>query len=80
VYFGRRRSQSLEVMSGMGDERTRELYLRATAFAGTVMAFVLPAWWLVTVAQGEPDVTLNVLCAIYGFTWIAAAIVLPRRG
>jgi hypothetical protein len=80
VYFGRRRSQSLEVMSGMGDERTRQLYLRATAFAGTVMAFVLPAWWLVTVAQGEPDVTLNVLCAVYGFTWIAAAIVLPRRG
>jgi len=64
----------------MGDERTRQLYLRATAFAGTVMAFVLPAWWLVTVAQGEPDVTLNLLCAIYGVTWIAAAIVLPRRG
>ena len=80
LYFGRRRSESVQVMSGIGDERTRHLYLRATAFAGCVMAFVLPAWWLVTVAQGEPDTTLNVLCAIFGFTWIAAAIVLPRRG
>jgi hypothetical protein len=67
-------------MSGIGDERTRHLYQRATAFAGSVMAFVLPAWWLVTVAQGDPDTTLNFLCAIFGFTWIAAAIVLARRG
>jgi hypothetical protein len=80
IYFGRRRSESLAVMSGIGDERTRHLYLRATAFAGSVMAFVLPAWWLVTVAQGEPDTTLNILCAIFGFTWIGAAVVLPRRG
>ena len=67
-------------MSGMGDERTRHLYLRATAFTGSVMAFVLPAWWLVTVAQGEADTTLNLLCAVYGFTWMAAAVVLARRG
>ena len=80
VYFGRRRSESLQVMSGIGDERTRRLYTRATAFAGTVMSFVLPTWWLVTVARGNPDTTLNWLCAIFGFTWIAAAVVLPRRG
>jgi hypothetical protein len=43
VHFGRRRSQSLEVMSGMGDERTRQLYLRATAFAGSVMRSCSPA-------------------------------------
>jgi hypothetical protein len=79
VHFGRRRSQSLEVMSGMGDERTRQLYLRATAFAGSVMAFVLPGWWLVTVATGDPDMTLSTLCAIFALTWAAAAIVLPRR-
>jgi uncharacterized membrane protein len=62
LYFGRRRSESVQVMSGIGDERTRHLYQRATAFAGSVMAFVLPAWWLVTVAQGDPDTTLNFLC------------------
>jgi hypothetical protein len=80
LFFGRRRSDSIAVMSGIGDERTRHLYLRATAFTGSVMAFVLPAWWLVTVAQGDADTTLNWLCAIYGFTWMLAAVVLARRG
>jgi hypothetical protein len=79
VHFGRRRSQSLEIMSGMGDERTRQLYLRATAFAGSVMAFVLPGWWLVTVATGDPDMTLSTLCAIFALMWAGAAVVLPRR-
>jgi hypothetical protein len=51
VHFGRRRFNTLEVMRGTGDERVRSLYLRAIAIAGTVMSFVLPAWWLVTVAQ-----------------------------
>jgi hypothetical protein len=80
LYVGRRHSDSVRVMSGIGDERTRHLYLRATAFTGSLMALVLPAWWLVTVAQGEPDTTLNVLCAIYGFAWMGAAVVLARRG
>ena len=41
-------------MSGTGDERVRSLYMRAVAFAGAVMAWLLPGWWLVTVAQGDP--------------------------
>ena len=48
VHFGRRRSNTLEVMSGTGDERVRSLYTQAVAYAGTVMAFLLPGWWLVT--------------------------------
>ncbi len=36
------------------------------------MAFVLPGWWLVTVAQGDPNRTLTILCAVFGFTFIAA--------
>ena len=79
VHFGRRRSQALEVMGGIGDERTRHLYTGATAFAGSVMAFVLPGWWLVTVAQGDPNETLSVLCAVFAVVWVGAAIVLPRR-
>ena len=86
VHFGRRRSQALEVMGGIGDERTRHLYTGATAlytgataFAGSVMAFVLPGWWLVTVAQGDPNETLGVLCAVFAVVWVGAAIVLPRR-
>jgi len=44
------------------------------------MAFVLPGWWLVTVAIGEPNETLGILCAIFGVLWVAAVVVLARRG
>jgi hypothetical protein len=54
VYFGRRRSDTLDIMSGIGDERSKLLYTRAVAFSGTVMSFVLPIWWLVTIAKGDP--------------------------
>jgi 4-amino-4-deoxy-L-arabinose transferase-like glycosyltransferase len=54
VHFGRQHSNVLEVMSGTGDERTRSLYTRAVAFAGAIMAWLLPGWWLVTVAQENP--------------------------
>jgi hypothetical protein len=79
LHVGRGRSDTLTVMSGVGDERTRSLYTRAVAFVGSVMAFLLPGWWLVTVAQGDPNTTLTVLCAIFGVTFIAAVAVLARR-
>jgi hypothetical protein len=79
LHFGRDRSDTLNVMSGVGDERTRSLYTRAVAFVGSVMAFVLPGWWLVTVAQGDPDRTLTILCAIFGVTFIGAVAVPARR-
>jgi hypothetical protein len=79
LHFGRERSDTLNVMSGVGDERTRSLYTQAIAVAGTVMAFVLPGWWLVTVAQGDPDTTLSVLCAVLGLTFIVSVVVVARR-
>ena len=79
VYVGRRHSEAVEVMSGIGDERTRSLYRDASAFAGSVMSFVLPGWWLVTVATGDPDETLALVCAIFAVAWVGAAVVLPRR-
>ncbi len=79
VHFGRRRSNVLEVMSGTGDERVRSLYMRAVAFAGAVMAWVLPGWWLVTVAQGDSNETLNILCVIFAFCFITAVIWLARK-
>lgn len=79
VHFGRRHSNTLEVMSGTGDERVRSLYMHAVAIAGTVMAFLLPGWFLVTVAQGEPNTTLSLLSAIFGVTFIGAVIWLARR-
>jgi hypothetical protein len=36
VYSGRRRSATLDVMSGIGDERAKLLYTRAVAFSSTV--------------------------------------------
>jgi hypothetical protein len=80
IHFGRGRSNALEVMGGVGDERVRLLYTRAVAFAGTVMSLVLPGWWLVTVVQGDPNETLNILCAVFGACFVGAAIVLARRG
>ena len=79
VHFGRRRSNTLEVMSGTGDERVRSLYTQAVAIAGAVMSFLLPGWWLVTVAQGEANDTLAVLCTIFGATLVVAIAVLARR-
>ncbi len=79
VTVARRRSDTFDVMSGVGDERTRSLYQRAVAFAGTVMSFVLPGWWLVTVAQGESNTTLALLCAIFAVSWLLAVVVLSRR-
>ena len=79
VYFGRRRSDTLDVMSGIGDERGKLLYTRAVAFAGTVMSFVLPIWWLVTIAQGEPNDVLALCCAIFGASFILGVVVLARR-
>jgi hypothetical protein len=80
VHFGRRRFNTLEVMSGTGDERIRSLYTHAVAIAGTVMAFVLPGWFLVTVAEGDPDSTLSTLSAIFGVTFVLAVVALARRG
>lgn len=80
VHFGRQRSNTLEVMSGVGDERVRSLYQRAVAYCGMVMAFLLPGWWLVTVAQGDPNETLNILCAIFGVTFVVAVVLVARRG
>jgi hypothetical protein len=80
VLLGRRRSDTLDVMSGIGDERGKLLYTRAVAFAGTVMSFVLPIWWLVTIAQGEPNDVLALCCAIFGASFIVAVAVLARRG
>lgn len=80
VHVGRRRSDTLEVMGGLGDERVRALYTRSVAFVGSVMAFVLPGWWLVTVAIGEPNETLSLLCAIFAVLWMGAVVVLARRG
>jgi hypothetical protein len=65
---------------GIGDERTKNLYRRASAFAGNMMAFVLPGWWLVTLVNGNPDNNLSGVCVVFALTFVGAAAVYSRRG
>ncbi len=72
VYYGRHRNEALEILSGIGDERTRSLYRRASVIAGHVMVYVLVGWWLVSLAAGHVNATVNLLCAIAGVVFLAA--------
>ena len=80
IHLGRSRSETVAIMSGIGDERTAALYTRAAAATAIVLSLVLPAWWLVTVARGDANETLAAVCAIFGVVFIAASLVLARRG
>lgn len=79
ILVGRTRSDAVRAMSGVGDERTRSLYERSVAFAGTVVSFAVPTWWLVTVARGEPNDTLAAVAALFGASFVLGAVVLSRR-
>ena len=75
-----RRGGTLETMSGVGDERTRVLAQRATAFTGNAMALVLAAWGLVAAAAGEFNTTIGILSLIFAVIWVGASAVYSRRG
>jgi len=79
-YFGRRRSEAVQIVSGVGDERIRSLNVRALAVAGFVMWAVVTAWWLVSAATGDENDSVGILAATFGVSYIAAAIYLGRRG
>jgi hypothetical protein len=76
----RDRSQTAEMVYGVGDERTRQLHARVCALAGLVMLAVIVIWYLVTVAQGNPNETLGLLAVIFNASLIGAAVVVARRG
>ena len=80
IHVSRKRSATVEALGGIGDERVTSLSTRASAFAATVLATVIPAWWLVTVARGEPNETLSLLGAVFAVAFVGAAAVLQRRG
>jgi hypothetical protein len=80
IHVGRRRNDALRTISGIGDERTRGLYQRAMASAGTVLSLVLPGWWFVTVIRGEPDMSLFALWLVFSFSFLAACVYHSRRG
>ena len=68
----RDRSQTAETLYGVGDERTRRLHQRTAALAGLVMLAVIVTWYLVTIAQGDPNETLGLLAVIFNATLIAS--------
>jgi len=76
----RDRSQTAETLYGVGDERTRQLHQRTVALAGLVMLAVIVTWYLVTVAQGDPNETLGLLAVIFNASLIGAAATVSRRG
>lgn len=79
LYWGRERFDVIDVMSGSGDERTRALYTRATAFMGTALASVITAWWLIEGISGDVDETLTVLTAVGAASFVAGAALAAER-
>jgi hypothetical protein len=79
-HFGRQHSEAVNVVSGMGDERIRSLNVKALAFAGWVMWAAVTGWWLVSAATGNENVSVGILAATFGVSYIGAAIYLGRRG
>ena len=80
VQLGRGRSATIEVLGGLGDERTSALYARASTITCGVLSFVIPGWWLGTVIGGEPNETQSQLGAIFAVTFLGAAALTARRG
>jgi hypothetical protein len=79
-YFGRRRGEAVQIVSGVGDERIRSLNVRALAFAGFVMWALVTGWWLVSSATGNENDSVGILAATFGLSYIGAAVYLGRRG
>ena len=80
IHIGRRRSDAINVMSGIGDERSRSLYTRAVAFAGHAVMLVVAVWWLGLQIRGETNETLSVIGGVAALSFVVGAIYYSRRG
>ena len=80
LHLGRKRSEAIKIMGGMGDERIQALSTRALAFAGGVMAVALPTAWLGSVMADNENYLVGGLSAVFATAFIGASIVLERRG
>jgi len=75
------RSETVRGLRGDGrDERFAMIDLRATAIAGLTIIFVLIVSWLVAIARGQSGSPYDWLCAIGGFTYLVALVLLRWRG
>ena len=80
VHLGRRRFDALRVVGGAGDERNRDLYVRATASTGTFLWALITGWWLLSVVRGEHNRTLLVLAVAYSVAIFVTGAYHARRG
>jgi hypothetical protein len=75
------RSETIRGLRGDGrDERFREMDLRATAFAGTVVILAIIVAFVVEVARGQSGAPYTWLGAIAGLAYLVAVIVIRLRG
>ncbi|NUR58131.1 MAG: hypothetical protein HOV87_05455 [Catenulispora sp.] len=75
------RWEAAAVLGGdQGDERRRSIDERASAVAMRVLAVVLVGGFFVTTARGGDASTWATLAAVGGGSYIAATVVLTRRG
>ena len=80
LYWGRERFDSINVLSGHGDERTRSLFTQASADTGTILAVVITGWWFAGGIAGEVNSTLTILAAVGAASFLTSAWTSSRRG
>jgi hypothetical protein len=80
VALGRRRIDAVRVVGGAGDERNRELYVRALATAGGTLGLAVTVWFLIDVARGAADTQMLVLTVLFAATFVGAACYESARG
>ena len=75
------RSETIRGLRGDGrDERFRQIDIRATAFAGTVLITAVIIGFVVEVANGRSGAPYIWLGALGGLAYIAAIVVMRLRG
>jgi hypothetical protein len=67
-------------MTGAGDERTRELHLRALAFSGFVVWALVTAWYVISTIAGDTNEPIAVVALVFGGAYLGAALYTSRRG
>jgi hypothetical protein len=75
------RSGAIAVMNRPAvDERARRIDLHATAFAGVVLVTVVIGMFLYEVARGRDPSPYAQLGAVGGLSYLAALVIMQRRG
>ena len=75
------RSETVRGLRGDArDERFRQIDIRATAFAGTILVLTLTAVWLIELGRGRSGSPYSELMAVGGVAYLAAIAFMRWRG